>query len=142
MWNLDGSAPRRIDATVLTRMPEAMRRPIHTAWAEANRPGHLVDSFLEGPCFDRQGNLYLTDIPHGRLLRVTPDLQWHCVHEGDGWPNGLALHADGSLWITDYRHGIRRFDPERIHKTIAVIVIQLENVAIGDIAAGFGHAAR
>jgi gluconolactonase len=71
----------------------------------------MADSFLEGPCFDAQGHLYVTDIPHGRLFRITPDLQWHCVLESDGWPNGLALHADGSVWITDYRHGIQRFDP-------------------------------
>ena len=101
MWNLDGTPPVRVDATVLTRMPDAMRRPQPSSWADANRPGHVVDSFLEGPCFDAQGNLYVTDIPHGRLFRITPDLQWHCVLESDGWPNGLALHADGSVWITD-----------------------------------------
>ena len=28
--------------------------------------------------------------------------------EYDGWPNGLALHADGSLWIADYRRGLLR----------------------------------
>ena len=113
MWNLDGTPPVRVDATVLTRMPDAMRRPQPSSWADANRPGHLVDSFLEGPCFDAQGNLYVTDIPHGRLFRITPDLQWHCVLESDGWPNGLALNPDGSVWITDYRHGIQRFDPVR-----------------------------
>lgn len=111
MWNLDGRPPVRVDATVLTRMPDAMRRPQASAWADANRPGHQVDSFLEGPCFDAHGNLYVTDIPHGRLFRITPDLQWHCVLDADGWPNGLALNADGSVWITDYRHGIQRFDP-------------------------------
>ena len=111
MWNLDGTPPVRVNATVLTRLPDAMRRPQRSSWADANRPGHVADSFLEGPCFDAQGNLYVTDIPHGRLFRITPDLQWHCVLESDGWPNGLAMHADGSVWITDYRHGIQRFDP-------------------------------
>lgn len=110
MWKLDGTPPVRIDAEVLTRLPDAMRRPEPSAWGRANRPGHVVDSFLEGPCFDLLGNLYVVDIPHGRLFRIDADRSWTCVLESDGWPNGLALHADGSLWIADYRHGIRRFD--------------------------------
>lgn len=111
MWNLDGRPPQQVQAKVLTRLPDVMRRPQSSAWGEANRPGHVVDSFLEGPCFDAAGRLYVTDIPHGRLLRIDADLTWTCVLESNGWPNGLALHADGSLWISDYRHGIQRFDP-------------------------------
>ena len=111
MWKLDGTPPIRVDAEVLTRLPDGMRRPQPSAWGLANRPGHVVDSFLEGPCFDGQGNLYVTDIPHGRVFRIEPDLTWTCMLESDGWPNGLALHTDGSLWIADYRHGIQRFDP-------------------------------
>lgn len=113
MMNLHGRAPVRMEARMLTRMPDAMRRPEPSEWGIANRPGHVVDSFLEGPCFDAAGNLYLVDIPHGRILRIDSDLRWHCVHEGPGWPNGLALHPDGSLWVADYRLGIRRFDPAR-----------------------------
>ena len=30
----------------------------------------------------------------------------------DGWPNGTALHRDGSLWIADYRRGILRHSRE------------------------------
>lgn len=111
MWKLDGTPPIRVDAQVLTRLPDEMRRPQPSTWGQANRPGHVVDSFLEGPCFDGQGNLYVTDIPHGRIFRIDPQRGWTCVLESDGWPNGLALHADGSLWIADYRHGIQRFDP-------------------------------
>ena len=111
MWKLDGTAPVIVPARVLTRMPGALRRPGPSNWGEANRPGHVVDSFLEGPCFDTRGNLYVVDIPHGRLFRIDPSLEWTCAFEDDGWPNGLALHHDGSLWIADYRHGIRRFDP-------------------------------
>lgn len=115
MWKLDGTPPIVVPATVLTRLPDAMRRPQSSSWGEANRPGHVVDSFLEGPCFDAHGNLYVTDIPHGRLFRIDASLRWTCVLETDGWPNGLALHPDGSLWITDYRYGIQRFDQARAH---------------------------
>lgn len=112
MLNAPFALPKILDARVLTRLPDALRRPERSAWADANKPGHIADSFLEGPAFDRAGNLYLTDIPHGRIFRVTPSLEWQLVLAYDGWPNGIAIHADGSLWIADYRRGLLRLDPE------------------------------
>ena len=106
MWNLSFSPPRVIEARVLTRMPDSLRRKRRSAWADANRGGHEVDCFLEGPSFDRAGNLYVVDIPHGRIFRISPALEWTLVAEYDGWPNGTAFHRDGSLWITDYRRGL------------------------------------
>lgn len=35
----------------------------------------LPDSFLEGPSFDRAGNLYVVDIPYGRVFRISPRLR-------------------------------------------------------------------
>ncbi len=108
MWNLTFTPPERIDAAVLTRLPDEFRRPRRCDWVNANKPGHVLDSFLEGPSFDRAGNLYLCDIPYGRIFRIDPALRWTLIAEYDGWPNGLALHADGSLWIADYRCGLLR----------------------------------
>ncbi len=108
MWNLTFSPPHVIQSRVLTRMPEALARPVRTAWADANKAGQPVASFLEGPAFDRAGNLYVTDIPHGRIFRISEALEWTLVAEYDGWPNGIAIHADGSLWIADYRRGLLR----------------------------------
>jgi len=106
MWNLDSAPPQLIEARVLTRLPDSLRNRRRTDWADANKPGHELDSFLEGPSFDREGNLYVTDIPFGRILRITPALEWQLVAEYDGWPNGIAIHKDGSLWIADYRRGL------------------------------------
>ncbi|MBV8617697.1 MAG: SMP-30/gluconolactonase/LRE family protein [Curvibacter sp.] len=111
MWNLNFTPPTILPATVLTRLPESFRQARRTDWVDANKPGHVMDSFLEGPVFDGCGNLYVTDIPYGRIFRIEPDLSWHLVLEYDGWPNGMALHPDGSLWIADYRKGILRLDP-------------------------------
>jgi gluconolactonase len=106
--------PRDVQADVWTRLPDAYRHPGATPdWARANRPGHAADCFLEGPSFDRDGNLYVTDIPFGRVFRVAPDGRWTLVVEYDGWPNGLKLHRDGRVFITDYRHGIMLLDPAR-----------------------------
>jgi gluconolactonase len=110
MWNLDFTAPTVIEARVLTAMPAQWRRPQATDWATANKAGQIADSFLEGPAFDRDGNLYVTDIPHGRVFRIDASLRWSLVAQYDGWPNGLAIHRDGSAWISDYRRGLLRLD--------------------------------
>ena len=108
MWNLSFTPPQVIEARVLTRLPDAFRRKRRTEWCDANKPGSEIDSFLEGPSFDRAGNLFVTDIPYGRIFRISPALEWTLAAEYDGWPNGMAFHRDGSLWITDYRRGILR----------------------------------
>ena len=111
MWSIRGAAPEVVRTRVLTRMPDAFRKARPTAWANANKAGQEIDSFLEGPCFDRAGNLYVVDIPFGRIFRITPALAWELVVQYDGWPNGMAIHNDGSIWITDYRKGLLRLDP-------------------------------
>jgi len=111
MWNLSNTPPAIIHARVLTRVPDAFRKPARTSWGDANKPGHSLDSFLEGPSFDRAGNLYVTDIPYGRIFRVSPALEWSLVAQYDGWPNGMAFHKDGTIWITDYRRGLLRLRP-------------------------------
>ena len=121
MWNLESRPPEVIEARVLTRVPEGFRKVGRTAWCDANKPGHEIDSFLEGPCFDRAGNLYVTDIPYGRIFRIAPSLEWTLVAQYDGWPNGAAFHRDGSLWITDYRRGILRIDPSAIGEPQVVL---------------------
>jgi gluconolactonase len=114
MWNLSFTAPAIIEARVLTRLPEKFRRAESSDWADANKPGQIVDSFLEGPAFDRAGNLYVTDIPSGRIFRISPSLEWTLVAEyEEGWPNGIAIHRDGSLWVADYRRGLLRIDPAK-----------------------------
>jgi gluconolactonase len=92
---------------VHTEMPAALRRPVVTEWSRANKRGLPVDCFLEGPCFDAAGNLYVTDIPHGRIFCISPEGSWTQFAEYDGEPNGLALHPDGlRLYIADYKQGI------------------------------------
>lgn len=100
-----------ITCTVFSRVPDTYRRLVKTAWADANRGGDPVDCFLEGPSFDRAGNLYVVDIPFGRVFRVSLDGVWTVVTEYDGWPNGLKIHRDGRIFIADYKRGIMLLDP-------------------------------
>lgn len=108
MWNLQFAPPLVIQARVLTRLPDSFREKCRREWSDANKPGQEIDSFLEGPAFDGEGNLFVTDIPCGRVFRISPRLEWTLVAQYDGWPNGAAFHRDGSLWITDYRRGLVR----------------------------------
>jgi gluconolactonase len=98
------------DAEPWSRLPDEFRRPIVTEWSRSNAGGRAVDCFLEGPCFDRDGNLFVVDIPHGRIFRVTPAREWTLVTEYDGEPNGLAFHPDGRLFVADYRNGLMSVD--------------------------------
>jgi gluconolactonase len=104
--------PQSITAGVWTRIPEEFRvTDRESDWTRGNRPGQTLHSFLEGPCFDRDGNLWVTDIPYGRIFRISPGGDWTLVAEYDGWPNGLKIHPDGRLLIADYKLGILELDP-------------------------------
>lgn len=103
--------PKLIEAEVFARLPNSFRKDdANNAWASANKRGKSVDSFLEGPSFDRDGYLWVTDIPYGRVFRVSPQGEFELRAEYDGWPNGLKIHRDGRIFIADYRHGIMRLD--------------------------------
>ena len=100
-------APEVRDTEVFTRMPERFRRTgVRSDWADANRGGQPTDSFLEGPVFDAAGNLYVTDIPFGRIFRIDPSGEWEQVAEWDGEPNGMKFLNDRELLVTDYRNGL------------------------------------
>lgn len=106
--------PPVVATEVFASLPERFRRTgVASPWAESNRGGQPVDSFLEGPSFDRDGNLYVVDIPFGRVFKISPDGQFHLVAEYDGQPNGLKIHKDGRIFIADYKRGILLLDPER-----------------------------
>ena len=105
--------PVDVPTSVWSSMPEHFRvRGQVSSWSAANKPGQEVDCFLEGPSFDRSGNLWLVDIPWGRIFKVSPEGEWSLVIQYDGWPNGLKIHKDGRVFIADYQRGILVLDPE------------------------------
>ena len=104
--------PRKLEVRRFTSLPAKYRRKRRTAWSDPNRQGAAVDSFLEGPSFDRQGNLWCVDIPFGRIFRINSKAEWQLVTQYDGWPNGLKVHRDGSIFIADYKKGLLKLDPK------------------------------
>lgn len=104
--------PLLIEAEVFTQLPASLRRPgARSYWADKNRRGAPVDSFIEGPSFDLQGNLWFVDIPFGRIFRASPAGEVELMAEYDGQPNGLKIDAQGRIFIADFRNGIMTLDP-------------------------------
>ncbi len=94
-------------AEVFTSMPQQFRRTgVRSAWADANRGGLETDSFLEGPVFDTEGNLYVSDIPFGRIFRIDPAGSWTQIAEYDGEPNGMKFLNSRELILADYKNGL------------------------------------
>ena len=94
-------------------MPDKYRNTgVRSLWADVNQGGRLADSFLEGPVFDAQGNLFVTDIPFGRVFRIDLKGEWDLVAQWDGEPNGMKFLSAGQLLVTDYRNGLVVLDIE------------------------------
>jgi gluconolactonase len=92
---------------LFSAMPDKFRRTgVRSHWADVNQGGRLADSFLEGPVFDAQGNLFVTDIPFGRVFRIDPEGEWDLVAQWDGEPNGMKFLNAGQLLVTDYKNGL------------------------------------
>lgn len=107
------SPPPVIETEVFSSMPQRYRRTgQRSAWADANKAGAAIDSFIEGPAFDRDGNLFIVDIPFGRIFRISSKGDWDLVAEYDGEPNGLTIDRNGCIMIADYRHGLMRLDAD------------------------------
>ena len=84
-------APPVVHAEVFASVPDRLRlKGQPSSWIDANHPGSGLDCFLEGPAFDRAGNLYMVDIPFGRILRMHG-------------PDGLAMDAEGNLAVAHPR---------------------------------------
>jgi gluconolactonase len=113
--------PKLIETQIFSAVPAEFRRKVATEWADANRPGQPTDCFIEGPSFDADGNLYIVDIPFGRIFRITPDRKWSLVVEYEGWPNGLKIDHNARILVADYRRGIMELDARagRMYQVLA-----------------------
>lgn len=96
-----GPPPQQLQTELFATVPDHMR----------TGPGGKRAGFLEGPSFDRAGNLLCVDVQAGRIYRVSPHGEWDIVVEYDGIPNGLKLHRDGRAFIADRKNGLMVLDP-------------------------------
>jgi gluconolactonase len=107
MYNAPPEIPTRVFATVPASLSMKGEK---SGWAFGKDHADM-HSFLEGPSFDRAGNLYVVDIPYGRILRISPAGEFTQVARYDGWPNGLKIHRDGRIFVADHLRGILVVDP-------------------------------
>jgi gluconolactonase len=105
------AAPPVLNTEVFARVPDAFRAqedPRHQS-------GIARDCFIEGPSFDRDGNLYIVNIPYGQVLRVSPSGEFTLIATYDGEPNGLKIHRDGRIFLADHKQGLMVLDPASGH---------------------------
>jgi len=96
-----------IQTEVFAELPRALRKSgTPPERLSAGKSATPMGSFLEGPSFDRAGNLYVVDLAWGRIFKVSPKGEFDVVIEYDGEPNGLAIHQDGRVFIADHKNGI------------------------------------
>jgi len=101
------SPPQEIETEVFAELPAEFRKQGNPSpWLKAQLRGRDLHSLLEGPTFDRAGNLYVVDTAYGRIFRISPEGQFELLTEYDGEPNGLALHKDGRMFVADHKNGI------------------------------------
>ena len=96
-----------LTAVPVFRLPEEYRHMGEpSAWAKMTRPGQSMHSFLEAAFFDADGNLWLSDVPYGRVFKVSPEGLWSLAHQIDGEPHAMRITPDGRHIAVDYRHGL------------------------------------
>jgi len=107
------AAPPAITTEVFARIPDQFRKAgqLSDERLRAGKGTPDTDSYIEGPSFDRDGNLYLVDIAFGLIFRVSPSGDVELLAEYDGEPNGLKIHRDGRIFIADHKNGLLLLDP-------------------------------
>jgi gluconolactonase len=103
--------PQLIETEVFAEVPSALRRrEVPAERIAAGKSPTPAGCFLEGPSFDRAGNLYVVDLAFGRIFKISPHGEFSVFAEYDGEPNGIALHKDGRVFVADHKLGILSFD--------------------------------
>jgi lactonase len=66
-------------------------------WLQVNPDSNLR---IEGPAFDREGNLFVTSPYHGRIFKITPQKKVSTIFDNKNIKNiGCAIHKDGRLFL-------------------------------------------
>jgi gluconolactonase len=103
--------PQRIETEVFAEVPAKLRKPgVNAERIAAGKSPTPAGCFLEGPSFDRAGNLYVVDLAFGRIFRIDKGGNFEVFVEYDGEPNGIAIHKDGRIFVADHKRGIISFD--------------------------------
>ena len=127
--------PRVINTHVFARLPDALNAAApQTEWVRGQPLGMPARSLLQGPSFDRDGNLWCVDLIQWPNLLHLAGGHPRRGGEYDGWPKGLKIHRDGRIFIADYKHGIMVLDPATARVTPWLVRVGLERFkAVNDL---------
>jgi hypothetical protein len=95
--------PPVLKAELYLRIPDAIRCIGEDTEWRGGFAGPFKHIFLEGPVADSAGNLFVVDVPYGRILKIDVNKNVTVAAKWDGEPNGLAATAKGDLLIADYK---------------------------------------
>lgn len=112
--------PALIELRQIARLPEHL----HVTGRVSGRYG-TRKFYLEGPAVARDGTLFFTDVPGGRILRLLPDGEIEIFVEYHGEPNGMKIARDGRMFIADNQNGILVIDP--VSKAISPYCVRVAN---------------
>ncbi|HAV1777328.1 TPA: SMP-30/gluconolactonase/LRE family protein [Enterobacter hormaechei subsp. steigerwaltii] len=78
-------------------------RLLQTAEATLWQSVTKTPTVLEGPAFDKAGNLYFTNVFDGKVMVADSQKVLHTVYESkDIYPCAVAVHKDGRLFIAGF----------------------------------------
>jgi gluconolactonase len=110
----------QLTADQWTQLPDHLHhKGAPSPWAKMTRPGQQMHSFLEAAFFDEAGNLWLSDVPYGRVFSVSPSGDWTQMHQIDGEPHAMRIAPDGKHIAVDYRHGLIKLTGENSFDVIS-----------------------
>jgi len=103
--------PVDIQARIWVDLPSQLGWTLRSNTLVEKFIGKPAHSFIEGPAFDAEGNLYCVNFAFGEVVKITPEGAASILCRYDGAPNGLQIGPDGKIYITDRLHGVMRVDP-------------------------------
>lgn len=112
-----GLAEPKVTSSAIPLPPHLSNLPTMNAapWLQID-PGPQV--FLEGPAFDREGNLFIASVFDGRIIKITPDKKVSTIYTQQGlMPCGLAFHKDGRLFVTCLSGKVMYLNPDGTNPT-------------------------
>jgi len=125
----------KLTAVPAFRLPEEYRHMGEpSAWAKMTRPGQSMHSFLEAAFFDADGNLWLSDVPYGRVFKVSPEGDWSLAHQIDGEPHAMRIAPDGRHIAVDYRHGLIELTGQSDFKVLSTGLESQPYLGLSDMA--------
>lgn len=129
----DGRNVLKVQASEVPIPPELVSLP--TIKAE---PWLLVDPSpdiaLEGPAFDRKGNLYITSYRAGMVYKITPTKQKTIVFtDKNVRPDGIAIHKDGRLFTACTTGELLVMNPDGGKVTYITPKYQDKSISMNDL---------